>query len=216
MILSAPLLHYLTFLVFPDGPLLFFSLLFLVLYKRVLERPSMSIAVLFGVSLALMAYSKYHGALVLLFTVLANPRLLKSGYFYLALLVATLLFLPHIWWQYQNDFPTLTYHLSGRTGSWSFRHVGEYISQQLFAIGPGLIFIPFVIRTKDVFERTLKFIILGAFAFFLFSSFKTFVHFHWTSIALYPLLYFAVAYYGQAHTKKIFRCSRWRQMQLLF
>jgi hypothetical protein len=204
VLLSAPLLHYLTFLVFPDGPLLFFSLLFLVLYKQFLNKPSMSIAVLLGVSLALMAYSKYHGALVLLFTVLANPRLLKSGYFYLMLFVAGLLFLPHLWWQYQNDLPTLRYHLSGRTGNWSFRHVGEYISQQIFAIGPGLIFVPFVVRTKDVFERTLKFIIIGAFAFFLFSSFKTFVHFHWTSIALFPLLYFAIAYYQEPAKKKLF------------
>lgn len=205
VLLSAPLLHYLAFLVFPDGPLLFFSLFFLVLYKRFLAKPNWMIAVLLGVSLALMAYSKYHGALALVFTVLANPKLLRSGYFYLALLVAAALFLPHLWWQYQNNFPTVRYHLSGRTGSWSFRHVGEFLSQQVFAIGPGLIFLPFVVRTKDRFERTLRFIILGTLAFFLFSSFKTFVHFHWTSIALFPLLYFAAAYYQEGKRKQLFR-----------
>jgi hypothetical protein len=205
VLLSAPLLHYLTFLVFPDGPLLFFSLLFLVLYKRFLNRKNFATAVLLGVSLALMAYSKYHGALVLLFTVAANPKLLKSGYFYLSLVVAALLFAPHLWWQYKEGFPTLKYHLSGRTGQWSFRHIGEYVSQQLVAIGPGLIFIPFVCRTTDVFERTLKVIITGTFAFFLLSSFKTFVHFHWTSIAVYPLLYFAVGYYNRPQKTKLFR-----------
>ncbi|HEV7332115.1 MAG TPA: glycosyltransferase family 39 protein [Flavisolibacter sp.] len=205
VLLSAPLLHYLTFLLFPDGPLLFFSLLFLVVYKHFLEKESVSIALLLGVSLALMAYSKYHGALVLLFTIVANPKLLRSGYFYLSLLIALLLFAPHLWWQYKEGFPTLNYHLSGRTGQWGFRHVGEYLSQQLIAIGPGLIFIPFVVKTKNVFERTLKSIIIGSFAFFLVSSFKTFVHFHWTSIALYPLLYFAVAYYQQPVKQKLFR-----------
>lgn len=205
VLLSAPLLHYLTFLVFPDGPLLFFGLLFLVLYKRFLNRKNLATAVLLGVSLALMAYSKYHGALVLLFTIAANPKLLKSGYFYLALLVAALLFAPHLWWQYREGFPTLKYHLSGRTGQWSFRHVGEYVSQQLVAIGPGLIFIPFVCRANNVFERTLKVIIIGTFSFFLLSSFKTFVHFHWTSIAVYPLLYFAVAYYNRPQKTKLFR-----------
>ena len=205
VLLSAPLLHYLTFLVFPDGPLLTFSLLFLVLYKRFLQTKTVGASLLLGLSLALMAYAKYHGALVLLFSVLANPRLLKSGYFYLSLLVAALLFLPHLWWQYQHHFPTLTYHLSGRTGQWSFRHVGEYLSQQIVAIGPGLIFVPFVCRASDVFERTLKFIIIGTFLFFLISSFKTFVHFHWTSIALYPLLYFAVRYYNQPGKTKLFR-----------
>lgn len=204
VLLAAPLLHYLTFLVFPDGPLLFFSLLFLVVYKNFLSKQTAANALLLGLSLALMAYSKYHGALVLLFTVVANPRLLKSGYFYLSLLVAAALFAPHLWWQYANGFPTLKYHLSGRTGEWSFRHVGEYLSQQIVAIGPGMIFLPFVVKTKDVFERTLKVIIIGTFLFFLLSSFKTFVHFHWTSIALYPLLYFAVHYYQSPQRKRLF------------
>ena len=204
VLLAAPLLHYLTFLVFPDGPLLFCSLLFLFFYRRFLERQSLTIALLLGLSLALMAYAKYHGALMLLFTVLANPRLLRQGYFYFALLVAAALFFPHLWWQYQNNFPTAQYHLSGRTGNWSFRHVGEYISQQIFAIGPGLIFLPFIIKTANTFERTLKFIVVGSLLFFLFSSFKTFVHFHWTSIALFPLLYFAVEYYNRPEKKKLF------------
>lgn len=204
VLLAAPLLHYLTFLVFPDGPLLFCSLLFLFLYQRFLQNQTWSKAVLLGLSLALMAYAKYHGALVLVFTVLANPRLLRSRYFYCSLLIAAGLFFPHLWWQYQNGFPTLNYHLSGRTGAWSFRHVGEYLSQQIVAIGPGLIFLPFVIRTTNLFERTLKFIITGTFLFFLVSSFKTFVHFHWTSIALFPLLYFAVDYYQQSQKKKLF------------
>lgn len=205
LLLSAPLLHYLTFLVFPDGPLLFFSLLFLVMYKHFLQKGTLLTAILLGLALAFMAYSKYHGALVLIFTVLANPQLLRTPLFYLSLFVAALLFAPHLWWQYREGFPTLKYHLSGRTGGISFRHVGEYVSQQLIAIGPGIIFLPFVIKTTDVFERTLKAIIIGTLFFFLVSSFKTFVHFHWTSIALYPLLYFAVAYYNQPQKKGLFR-----------
>lgn len=205
VVLSAPLVHYLTFLVFPDGPLLTFSLLFLVAYKQFLKEKNLTTSLLLGLSLALMAYAKYHGALVLVFTVLAHPRLLRSGYFYLSLAVAALLFAPHLWWQYSEGFPTLKYHLSGRTGTWSFRHVGEYVSQQIFAIGPGLIFLPFVCKAKDVFERTLKFIIAGTFLFFLVSSFKTFVHFHWTSIAVYPLLYFAVDYYSRPGQTALFR-----------
>ncbi|WP_121352868.1 ArnT family glycosyltransferase [Flavisolibacter nicotianae] len=205
VMLSAPLLHYLTFLVFPDGPLLTFSLLFLVVYKQFVKEKNLATSLLLGVSLALMAYAKYHGSLVLLFTVMANPRLLKQGYFYLSLLVAAVLFLPHLWWQYQHAFPTLKYHLSGRTSQWSFRHVGEYVSQQIVAIGPGLIFLPFVCRAKDVFERTLRFIIIGTLLFFLVSSFKTFVHFHWTSIALFPLLYFAVDYYNRPEKTTLFR-----------
>lgn len=216
VLLSAPLLHYLGFLVFPDGPLLFFSLLFLVLYKRFLQQQNWISATLLGLALALMAYSKYHGALVLLFTVMANPKLLKCGYFYLSLLVAGFLFAPHLWWQYQQGFPTLKYHLSGRTGEWSLRHVGEYLSQQVVAIGPGLFFVPFVCRAGEVFERTLKTIVIGTFAFFFLSSFKTFVHFHWTSVALYPLLYFAVGYYNRPQTTTLFRWTIFPFVVLFF
>lgn len=205
VLLGAPLLHYLAFFVFPDGPLLFFGLLFLVLYKRFLARQTLYISLLLGVSLALMAYAKYHGALVLLFTVAAHPVLLRQRLFYVSLLVAALLVAPHLWWQYQNHFPTMQYHLSGRTGGWSFRYVGEFLSQQILAIGPALIFLPFVIKTKNEFERTLKFIITGTLLFFFVSSFKTFVHFHWTSIALYPLLYFAVAYYNGPQKAGLFK-----------
>lgn len=202
VLLSAPLLNYLTILVFPDGPLLFLSLLFFVCYKRFLMKAHLSSSLWLGVALALMVYAKYHGALVLMLTLAANPRLLKSGGFYLSLFIAALLFLPHLWWQYQHGFPTLQYHLSGRTGSLSFRHIGEFVSQQILAIGPGLIFIPFVAKPKDVFERTLLFVVIGTFLFFLASSFKTFVHFHWTSIALFPLLYFAVAFYNHPQESK--------------
>lgn len=205
VILSAPLVHYLTFIIFPDGPLLTFSLLFLVIYKRFLDKQTVANSIFLGLSLMLMAYSKYHGALVLFFTIIANPRLLKSAYFYLAIGIAAIFFAPHVLWQYKHDFPTLKYHLSGRTSVFSFKHVGEYLSQQLVVIGPGLIFIPFVVKTRDVFERTLKVIITGTFIFFLFTSFKTFVHFHWTSIALYPLLYFAVSYYHQPQKQKLFK-----------
>ena len=38
LLLSQPLLHYFSIIVFPDGPLIFFSLLFLLGYKRWLER----------------------------------------------------------------------------------------------------------------------------------------------------------------------------------
>ena len=115
-----------------------------------------------------------------------------------------LLFLPHIVWQYQNHFITLGYHLSARTDQLSFHHVLEYVSQQIPAIGPGLLFIPFVYKTKDIFQRTLKYIIIGTFIFFLLSSFKTFVHFHWTSIVLFPIMLLAAGYYDQRKHHKLF------------
>lgn len=202
--LSFPLITYLSFIVFPDAPLIFFSLLYLNCYKRFLNRSDLITAILLALSMALMMYSKYHGVLIILFTIIANIRLLRNPFFYISGLLALALFLPHLYWQYQNHFVTFGYHLSGRTDPVSFRHVGEYISQQIPAIGLGVFFIPFIWRSKDVMERTMKVISIGTFIFFLFSSFKTFVHFHWTSIALYPILYLAVHYYHNQH-RPLFR-----------
>ncbi|MFL5789417.1 MAG: ArnT family glycosyltransferase [Flavisolibacter sp.] len=209
VLLSIPLITYLAFIVFPDGPLIFFCLLFLVLYKRFLERNSVSLAILIGITISLMLYSKYHGLLVILFVFLSNPSLIKNRLSYLAISVAILLFIPHIIWQYHHHFITLGYHLSGRTDPLTLRHIPEYISQQIPAIGIGVFFTPFIVRTKDLFERALKFIVVGTFIFFLFSSLKTFVHFHWTSIAIFPIAYFAIQYYYNPEKGRLFNFLIW-------
>ncbi len=205
LLISAPLLNYFSFIIFPDGPLLFAMMLFLVCYRKFLQNPSFKTSVFIGCSIALMMYSKYHGLLVVAFTVIANPKLIRSKWFWIAAAISFTLFLPHLWWQYQNDFPTLRYHLQGRTETFSFRFLPEFFSQQIVAISPALIMTMFFARAKDVFERTLLFIIFGTFIFFTFTAFKAFVHFHWTSIAVFPLLYFAAYFYHHEKRKKLMR-----------
>lgn len=91
-----------------------FTALFLWSYKHFTERSNWLAVLFIAVSLAGLAYSKYHGALVLLFTVLSNLRLLKNPKFYAACLLAALLVIPHLWWQYAHDWVSLRYHLAGR------------------------------------------------------------------------------------------------------
>jgi hypothetical protein len=203
VILSMPLFHYISFIVFPDGPLIFFSIIFLLAYKRFLEKKDILSSVLMGAALAFMFYSKYHGVLILLFTVLSNPSLLRSGLFYLSSGIALLLFLPHIFWQHSNDYPTIEYHLSGRMSSFSISNLFQYISQQILVMGPALVFIPFVYKATDQFEKTLKYIVLGTFIFFLVASLRTFVHFHWTSIVVFPVMFLAIRFYSGGHRSKL-------------
>lgn len=193
---AMPLFHYLSFIVFPDGPLLFFTIAFIWCYKKFITSNSPGNTVLLGVITSFMLYSKYHAVLVLGFTVLSNFSLLKNKNFYAAMTLAAILFVPHLVWQYNHDFITFQYHLQQREAASSSNRVFEYISQQVFAIGPGLIFIPFVYKTRDQFEKTLLYLALGTLAFFLVVSINTFVHFHWTSIAIFPLVYLAVKYYN--------------------
>ncbi|HEX5751336.1 MAG TPA: glycosyltransferase family 39 protein [Archangium sp.] len=205
MVLSLPLLNYLAFIIFPDGPLLFFLVLFLLGYKRFLEKEDLAAVLLLGCSTALMLYSKYHGVLVVGFTVLSNLRLLRSPRFWLSMVLGLVLFLPHLGWQYAHQFPTFQFHLKGRTTAFTTRYLLEYVSQQLPAIGPGLLFIPFAVRAQDRFERALRFLCVGTFGFFLFTALKAFVHFHWTSIALFPLLLLASRFYEEEKHKRLFR-----------
>jgi hypothetical protein len=203
IILSMPLFNYLSFIVFPDGPLLFFSIVFLLAYKRFLEKKDLLSSLVMGTALALMLYSKYHAVLILLFTMVSNLKLFRSKFFYLSLAIAFILFLPHLFWQYANGYPTIKYHLSGRMSFFSINNVFQYLSQQILVIDPALIFIPFIYKPTDQFEKTLVFITVGTFIFFLVASLRAFVHFHWTSIVTFPILYLSVRFYSSRNRVRL-------------
>lgn len=138
-----PILQLYGFIAVPDGPLMLFTALFLWSYKHFTERSNWLAVLFIAVSLAGLAYSKYHGALVLLFTVLSNLRLLKNPKFYAACLLAALLVIPHLWWQYAHDWVSLRYHLAGRNRDFEFGFVTEYLLN-LFAIFNPFLFPVFI------------------------------------------------------------------------
>ena len=103
------------FVTTPDTVLILFSALFLFVYQRYLNDNSWKNALLMGVMMALMVYSKYHAFLLLGLVVLSNLKLLKDGKFWVACFLALALLTPHILWQVNNDFPSFKYHLAGRS-----------------------------------------------------------------------------------------------------
>ena len=204
IILSIPLFNYLTFIVFPDTPLIAFSIIGLYAYKRLLDRNDLSSALWLGVSVALMLYSKYHAVLFVFFILLSNFGLLKNKYFYLSMILAFILFIPHLLWQFQNDFPTIAYHLQGRSDPFKLKYLDDYFSQQILLIGVGVIFVPFIYKTRDPFEKALKYIAVGTFIFFLLSTLKGAVHLHWTSIVLFPIIILSAKYYSRLNKDRLF------------
>src|SRR5690606_7874213 len=64
-VLSFPLIHthIAGFIAIPDIPLVLFTMLFLVLYRKFLIKPGSALSVLLAVCLAAMIYSKYHAFL---------------------------------------------------------------------------------------------------------------------------------------------------------
>ena len=201
------------FVTTPDVSLILFSALFLLVYQRYLEQKTWSKALLMGVMMALMIYSKYHAFLLLGLIVLSNLKLLKNGKFWVACLIALVLLTPHILWQVNNDFPSFNYHLMERSEPFRWSYFLEYLPNQLLIFNPFTFgAIVYVLIKKDktilphidsihpttqrgndmhgkpVFERGLKFILVGFFVFFWLMAFRGHVEPHWTIVCVIPIV----------------------------
>ncbi len=196
---SMPMFCAYGFLTTPDAPLLFFAALFYYAYRRYLSQESrvksqeMGNTLLLGLSMAGMLYSKYMAVLVIGFAVLANPRLLRDGKAWLAVGIAALLMLPHLWWQYSHDFPSFTYHLVSRAETYKPLYTWEFVPNQWAVFNP-LVWALMIwlgirsVRTEDVFRRTLSWTILGFQVFFFLMSFRGHVEPHWTVVTSIPAI----------------------------
>ncbi|HZF64254.1 MAG TPA: glycosyltransferase family 39 protein [Chitinophagaceae bacterium] len=190
------------FLAVPDVAILFFTAVFFYCFKKFIQKESLWYAVILGVVAGLMMYSKYHAVLIILFTLLASPRLLAKPKIYLAGIVALALFLPHLWWQYDHNWMSFRYHLfESNNNRYKISYTTEYILGQLLLAGPlaGVILFWATIRHKpgSVVEKALKFTALGMIIFFFFSSFRGRVEANWTSPALIPLLVLSHSYLNE-------------------
>ncbi len=187
--------HLMGFVSLPDTPFFFFSIVFMIAYRKFLEQESLAHQVLLGVAAALMLYSKYHGVLVILFVVLSNPRLLLNYRFYVAGLYGILLFLPHLWWQFSHNFPSLQYHLVDRAASqYKISQTLDYTFGNLPYHG-GLISVALFItalyyKPRDRWEKALKWNLYGTYLFFFFITFRgQYIEPNWTVFATFPMVY---------------------------
>lgn len=192
-VLSFPLIHthIAGFLAIPDIPLLFFTMLFLILYRKFLEQPGTKFSVFLAIVIAAMIYSKYHAFLVVGFTMLSNLKLLRNKHFWLTVLLTVLLISPHIWWQIENEFPTFKYHLVERAKPFRLKYVFPNIINQLLMAGPLTFFLVLwklsKFKIRDKFDRALIFNILGFYILFFLLSFKNRIEAHWAA-AIIPML----------------------------
>lgn len=150
-------------------------------------------AVLLGISMAGMLYSKYIAVLVIGFTVLGNWRLLRDGKAWTAVGIAAVLMIPHLYWQYANGFPSFTYHLVSRSTAYQPLYTLEFIPNQLAVFNPlvwGLMlwFGARALRSTDLFRRSLGATLIGMQVFFLIMSFRGHVEPHWTIASAIPAI----------------------------
>jgi hypothetical protein len=196
LVVSLPICNIFGFVATPDAPLIFFSTIFLLSYKRFLEKDSWQNTFFIGISMAALMYSKYHSGLLIILIILSNLRLLKNFRFYVASFLALILLFPHIFWQYSSGFPSLKYHLIDRVSSFNPSHVYQYLISQFFFQNPFilciLIWIMIKVRAKNLFDRALYFIAIGFFSFFFISSFRYSVEPQWDELISVPMIILVV------------------------
>jgi hypothetical protein len=191
--LSIAVLQISGFIAVPDIPLIFFTALFFWFYKKFIGNYSLKNALLLGLSIALLLYSKYHAVLIVFFALLSHIKLITKYQTYLAGIIAFLLFAPHLWWQYQHDWVSFRYHLfESNVNPYKFSFTLDYLAGQLLLPGPiaGFILLPaaFLYKAKNKTERALRYTMIGIYTFFLFSSFRGRVEANWTSPVLVSLM----------------------------
>ena len=196
--LSIPVFHshVAGFLAIPDLPLVFFATLFFYFYKKYLEEETPLVIFMLAFSIAMMLYSKYHGFLIIGFTLLSNWKLLTRRSFWVIVSISLVLYLPHIIWQVRNDFVSFSYHLVDRNTPFQFKFIIEYIVNQILIVGPFcgviLIYLGISRKTDRKYELALKYNVIGFFLGFMISSLKGHVEPHWTAFAVVPLIILSV------------------------
>ncbi len=177
----------------PDIPLLFFTSLFFLSYRNFVQQMTMLNSLLLGLVMSLMLYSKYHGVLVILFTLFSNPRLLGKYKAWLSVVIAVIFYLPHILWQSSHGFPSIQYHLFEHdTHPFEIMDTLGYLVGQILLVGPlsGFVILWGAIKyiPKGSLDRALKYNLLGFYFFFLILTLKGRVEPNWTIPVMVPIV----------------------------
>ncbi len=186
------LTHAGVFMAVPDSPLIFFTLIFLVLLKAYLKQDSILLAPALGVVAAALMYSKYHAIVLIGSVIIAMPRLLLRKTFWFTAVVGTVLFIPHILWQFNHNLVSFKFHWVVREKNvWDIMVLLDYLAGQLIMLGPvGLILIValFKMKQRSEFDRILTAIVIGFFGFFFVMALRGKVEANWTASAFLPLI----------------------------
>ena len=194
------IIHLGGFFAAPDVPLIFFMVIFLMCYKHYFYEDNMKLAIVMGIALAAMGWSKYHAILFAFAFVLSNVEIFKRKSFYLMVGTAILCVLPHLYWQYTHDWITLDFHFNHRRGQkpWHWVYVTEFLGSQLLIYGPfiSLLLFPSAVKFKqrDHYDCVMKYVFMVVMVFFALNTFRGRVEANWTAMIMPPLVYLGYLY----------------------
>ena len=192
LVFSMTLLNAYGFFTLPDTPLLFFTALFLLVYKHFIRKPSIAIALALGIIMAALMYSKYHAVLVIFFVLLSNLKLVFDKYAWIAVITALVCYIPHFLWLYEHDFISIKYHLFERPNArYDFnKYTLGFLVNLLAIFGltfPFMYYALFKTRSKDLFTKALLYLTYGVLIFFFISSFNRRVQTQWIIVVSIPM-----------------------------
>ena len=120
--------------------ILFWALLFLIIVK-IIKTDNQKLWILFGVILGLGFQNKL-SVLFLCFGIFIGilftsyRRIYKSKYLWIGFAITFLIYIPHIIWQIQNDFPTLEFIRNASQFKNAQSSFGDFLKGQLLDMGP--------------------------------------------------------------------------------
>ena len=196
LVIAIPICNLYSFITTPDAALLFFTVVYLKVFNRFLNNQNIINGLLLGISAALLMYTKYHGALVIILTLIPHLKLFKSIHFYTATLVGIILYIPHILWQIEHDFVTFKFHLIDRADkSFKIKNVINYILATILVLNPILVvtFINQKLKKNNSlkYSKHYYYLFYGGLIFFLISSFRDKIEPHWIFFTVVPFILFS-------------------------
>jgi len=193
----------------PDIPLLFFTALFFIAYQAFEQKNTLINALFLAIVIALLLYSKYHGILIIFFTIISNPSILARWKSLLVILLSVGLFMPHVIWQILHGLPSINYHLFERLSPpYRPSFTADYLLGQLLLTGPlvGWLIIWAALKNRhaNATEKAMYWSVIGTYILFFLSSFRSRTEANWTILLMAPLIVLSYQYLSQNKSK-----ARW-------
>jgi 4-amino-4-deoxy-L-arabinose transferase-like glycosyltransferase len=200
------MLNALGLMLLPDSLLLFFVFLLIFSAEKLLRENKLRDYILLGIILGLMGLAKYTAILfvpplMLFFLLKKRFDIVFSPYMFVAALIALLMIIPVIYWNYTHDF--ISFHYQGNhvlgTLTASLANFAESIAAQFGAYSPFLFLIAFYgffksLRSPDDYLHLAVLFAGIVMLFFLLTSLSERTLPHWPGI--FYLLFIPVGTYN--------------------
>ena len=209
LIFSFLVLQSFGFIATPDAPLLFFSFLYLLSLKYFLKKNSLSSALILGFAMAGLMYSKYHGLLLIIFSLLPLVfKLIKNPKFYISVVFSLILFIPHLLWLFKHDFIPFEYHLTDRSANdgFKFNQLALFPVYYFLGMAPFLFYFNFKslikFKPKSEFDKSLYSVSILPGIFFFITLFKGNVQPQWLLICFVAMVLIFYKFYANQKISK--------------